>query len=152
MVNDLVVQTAGGASRGDRRKFKFLFSSTWTWTSRCSSWFQKRQRNQRSNCQHLLDHRKTKRVPEKNLFLLYWLCQSLWCVDHNKLWKILKEMGIPDHLTSFLRNLYAGQEATVRTGHGTTDWFQIGKGVHQGCILSPAYLTYMQSTSWEMLG
>jgi len=59
------------------------------------------------------------------------------CADHNKLWKILKEMGIPDHLTCLLRNLYAGQEATVRTGHGTTDWFQIGKGVHQGCILSP---------------
>ena len=59
------------------------------------------------------------------------------CVDHNKLWKILKEMGIPDHLTCLLRNLYAGQEATVRTGHGTTDWFQIGKGVLQGCILSP---------------
>ena len=58
-------------------------------------------------------------------------------VNHNKLWKILKEMGIPDHLTSLLRNLYAGQEATVRTGHGTTDWFQIGKGVHQGCILAP---------------
>ena len=58
-------------------------------------------------------------------------------MDHNKLWKILKEMGIPDHLTCLLRNLYAGQEATVRTGHGTTDWFQIGKGVRQGCILSP---------------
>ena len=58
------------------------------------------------------------------------------CVDHNKLWKILKEMGIPDPLTCLLRNLYAGQEATVRTGHGTTDWFQIGKGEHQGCILS----------------
>ena len=58
-------------------------------------------------------------------------------VDHNKLWKILKEMGIPDHLTCLLRNLYAGQEATVRTGHGATDWFQIGKGVRQGCILSP---------------
>ena len=59
------------------------------------------------------------------------------CVDHNKPWKILKEMGIPDHLTCLLRNLYAGQEARVRTGHGTTDWFQIGKGVHRGCILSP---------------
>ena len=59
------------------------------------------------------------------------------CMDHNKLWKILKEMGMPDHLTCLLRNLYASQEATVRTGHGTTDWFQIGKGVHQGCILSP---------------
>jgi len=59
------------------------------------------------------------------------------CMDHNKLWKILKEMGIPDHLTCLLRNLYAGQEATGRTGHGTTDWFQVGKRVHQDCILSP---------------
>ena len=74
------------------------------------------------------------------------------CVDHNKLWKILKEMGIRDHLICLLRNLYAGQEAKVRTGHGTTDWFQIRKGVCQGCILSCAYLTYMQSTSWEMSG
>ena len=65
-----------------------------------------------------------------------WLCQSFDCVDHNKLWKILKEMGIPDHLTCLLKNLYTGQEATVRTGHGTTDWFQIGKGVRQGCIWS----------------
>ena len=69
------------------------------------------------------------------------------CVDHNKLWKILNEMGIPDHLTCLLRNLYAGQEATVRTGHGTTDWFQIGKGVCQAVYYHPAYLTYMQSTS-----
>ena len=61
-------------------------------------------------------------------------------------------MGIPDHLTCLLRNLYADQEATVRTGHGTTDWFQIGKRVHQGCILSPVYLTYMQSTLCEMPG
>ena len=61
------------------------------------------------------------------------------CVDHNKLWKILKEMGIPDHLTCLLRNLYAGQAATVRTGHGTTDWFQIGKGGCQGCILSACF-------------
>ena len=64
----------------------------------------------------------------------------LYCVDHNKLWKILQEVGIPDHLTCLLRNLYVGQETTVRTGHGTTDWFQIGKGVHQGCILSPCLL------------
>ena len=73
-------------------------------------------------------------------------------MDHNKLWKILKEMGILGHCTCLLRNLYAGQEATVRTGHGTTDWFQIGKGGRQGCILSHAYLTYMQSTSYKMLG
>ena len=64
------------------------------------------------------------------------------CVDHNKLWTILKEMGIPDHLTCLLRNLYAGQEAKVRTGHGTTDWFQIGKGVCQGCVLSPCLFKF----------
>ena len=64
------------------------------------------------------------------------------CVDHNKLWKILKEMGIPDHLTCLLRNLHAGQEATVRIGHGTTDWFQIRKGVRQGCILSPCLFNF----------
>src|SRR5574339_453909 len=95
------------------------------------------QRNQRSNCQHPLDHRKSKRVPEKHLFLLFDYAKAFDCVAHNKLWKILQEMGIPDHLICLLRNLYAGQEATVRTGHGTTDWFQIGKGVRQGCILSP---------------
>ena len=75
------------------------------------------------------------RVPEKHLFLLDYP-KAFDSVDHNKMWKILKEMGIPDHLTCLLRNLYVGQEATVRTGHGTTDWFQIGKGVCQGCILS----------------
>ena len=69
------------------------------------------------------------------------------CVNHNKLWKILKQMGIPDHLIYLLRNLYAGQEATVRTGHGTKDWFQIGKGVRQGSILSPCLFNLMQSTS-----
>ena len=63
-------------------------------------------------------------------------------MDHHKLWKILKEMGIPDHLTCLLRNLYAGQEATVRTGHGTINWFQIAKGVHQGCILSPCLFNF----------
>ena len=74
------------------------------------------------------------------------------CVDHNKLCKILKEMAIPDHLTCLLRNLHAGQKATVRTRHGTMEWFQIGKGVCQGYILSPAYLTYKHSISCEMLG
>ena len=80
---------------------------------------------------------RSKRVPEKHLFLLYLLCKAFDCVYHNKLWKILKEIGIPDHLICLLRNVYADQEATVRTGHGTTDWFQMGKGVHQGCIFSP---------------
>ena len=74
---------------------------------------------------------------QKNIYFSFIdYAEAFDCVDRNKLWKILKEMGIPDHLTCLLRNMYAGQEATVRTGHGTTDWFQIGKGVHQGCILS----------------
>ena len=75
---------------------------------------------------------------QKNIYFCFIdYAKAFDCVDHNKLWKILKEMGIPDHLTCLLRNLYAGQEATVRTGPGTTDWFQIWKGVGQGCILSP---------------
>ena len=83
---------------------------------------------------------KKAREFQKNIY--FYLCfidyaKAFDCVDHSKLWKILKEMRIPDHLTCLLRNLYAGQEATVRTGHGTTDCFQIGKGVRQGCILSP---------------
>ena len=72
-------------------------------------------------------------------------------MDHNKLWKILKEIGIPDHLICLLRNLYAGQEATVRTGHGTTDWFKLEKEYVKAVYCYPAYLTYMQSTSWEKL-
>ena len=75
---------------------------------------------------------------QKNIYFCFIdYAKDFDCVDHNELWKILNERGIPDHLTCPLRNLYAGQEATVRTGHGTTEWFQIGKGVHQSCILSP---------------
>ena len=85
---------------------------------------------------------------QKNIdFCFIDYAKAFHCVDYNKLWKILKEMGIPDHLTYLLENLYAGQEAIARTRCKTTDWFQIGKRVHQGCILSPAYLTYMHSTS-----
>ena len=84
---------------------------------------------------------------QKNVyFCLIDYAKAFDCVDHNKVWKILKEMRIPDDLTCLLRNLYAGQEATVRTGHGT-DWFQIGKGVVKAVYCHPAYLTYMQSTS-----
>ena len=75
---------------------------------------------------------------QKNIYFCFIdYAKACNCVDHSKMWKILNEMGIPDHLTSLLKNLYAGQEATVRIGHGITDWFQIGKGVRQGCILSP---------------
>ena len=93
-------------------------------------------RNQIANICWII--KKSKKVPEKNIYFCFIdYTKAFDCVDHNKLWKILKEMGIPDYLTCLLRNLYAGQEATVRTGHGTTDWFQIGKGLHQGYILSP---------------
>ena len=88
---------------------------------------------------------------QKNIYFCFIdYAKAFDCVDHNKLWKTVQETGIPDHLTCLLRNLYAGQEATARTRHGTTDWFKIGKGVQQGC--HPAYLTYMQSTSCKMPG
>ena len=80
---------------------------------------------------------KAREFQKNNYFCFINYSETFDCVDHHKLWKILEEMGIPDHLTCLLRNLYAGQEATVRTGHGTTDWFQIRKRVSQGCILSP---------------
>ena len=87
---------------------------------------------------------KKAREFQKNIyFYLIDYAKAFDCVDHNKLRKILQEMGIADHLTCLLRNLYAGQEATVRTGHGTTDWFQIRKGVHQSCILSPCLFNFM---------
>ena len=112
-------------------------------------WWECKLAQETSNCQHLLDHQKSKRVSKKHLFLLYRLCQSLY-VDHNKLWKILKEMGIPDHLTCLLRNLYAGQEAIVRIRHGTIDWFQIRKGMHQSCMLSLCLLNlYAEYIMWN---
>ena len=98
---------------------------------------------------------KKAREFQKNMYFCFIdYAKAFDCVDHNKLWEILKEMGMPDHLTYLLRNLYAHQEATVRTGHGTTDWFQIGKGVNQGCILSPClfnlYAEYiMRNTGLE---
>ena len=91
--------------------------------------------------------KKARECQKKIYFCFISYAKAFDCVDHNKLWQILKETGIPDHLTCLLRNLYAGQEATVRTGHGTTDWFQMGKGVHQGCILSPCLFNFYASTS-----
>ena len=96
----------------------------------------RRTRDQIANIHWII---KKAREFQKNIdFCLIDYAKAFECVDHNKLWKILKEMGIPDLLTCLLRNLYSGQEAAVRSGHGTTDWFQIGKGVHQGCILPPS--------------
>ena len=95
-------------------------------------------RDQIANIRWIME--KAKEFQKNICFIDY--AKAFDCVEHNKLWKILKEMGIPDHLTCLLRNLYAGQEATVRTGHGTTDWFQIGKGACQGCILSPCLFNF----------
>ena len=96
----------------------------------------KRSRGQIANICWIIE--KAREFQENIYFCFIDYTKAFDCVDHKKLWKILQEIGIPEHLTCLLRNLYAGQEATVvRTGHGTTDWFQIGKGVHQGCILSP---------------
>ena len=94
---------------------------------------------------------KKAREFQKNIYFCFIdYVKAFDCVDHNKLWKILKEMGIPDHLTCLLRNLFAGQEATVRTGHGTTDGFQIGKRVCQGCILSPCLINfYAEYIMWN---
>ena len=88
---------------------------------------------------------------QKNICFIDY-AKAFDCVDHNKLWKILQEMRILEHLTCLLRNLYASQEATARTGHGTIDWFQIGKGVLKAVYCHPAYLNFMQSTSCKMLG
>ena len=86
---------------------------------------------------------KKPREFQKNIYFCFVdYAKAFDCVDHKELWKLLEEMGIADNLTCLLRNLYAGQEATVRAGHGTTDWFQIGKGVHQGCILSPRLFSF----------
>ena len=118
-------------------------SSTWTMNFQMFELdLERAEEPDSKNCQHLLDHQKSERIPEKHL-LLYWLCQILWLCGSQQTFDNSSRDGIPDHLTCLLRNLYVCQEATVRTGHGTTDWFQVGKGVRQGCILSPAYLTYM---------
>ena len=108
------------------------------WISRYSSWTSKKQRNQRdqiANIYWIIE--KAREFQKITYFCFIDYAKAFDCVEHKKLWNILKEMGIPDHLTGLLRNLHAGQEGTVRTRHGTIDWFQIGKGVHQGCILSP---------------
>ena len=118
-------------------------SSSWAltigelWTSRCSSGIYKRQRNrdQRANIHWIIE--KAREFQKNIYFCSIDYARAFNYVDHNKLWKILQEMEILDHLTCLLRNLYACQEAPVRIGHGKTDWFQIKKGVHQGYILSP---------------
>ena len=109
-------------------------------------------RNQIANIHWII---KKAREFQKNIYFCFiYYAKAFDCVDHKKMWKILKEMGMPDHLICLLRNLYAGQEATVRTGRGKADWFQIGKGVHQGCILSPCLFNFyeeyiLRNASWK---
>ena len=107
------------------------------------------ERNQIANIRWII--KKTRELQKNIYFCFIDNNKAFDCMDHNELWKILKDMGIPDHLTCLMRNLYAGQEATVKTGHETTEWFQIGKGVCQGCILSPClfnlYAEYIMRNS-----
>ena len=108
--------------------------------------------HERSNCQHQLDHQKSKRAPEKTSTSASLTTSKPLTVDHNKLWKTLQEMGNADHLTCLLRNLYAGQQATIRMDMEQQTGSRLGKEYVKAVYCHPAYLTYMQSTSWEMLG
>ena len=108
-----------------------------------------RTRDQAANIHWII---KKAREFQKNIYFCFiGYAKAFDCVNHNKLWEILKGIGIPDHLTCLLRNLHAGQEATVRTRHGKMNWFNIGKGVHQGCILSPCLFNFCVITSCKML-
>ena len=131
------------------------------WTSRCSNWIYKKQRNQRSNCQHPLDNQKSKRAPEKHLLLLYCLCQAFDCVDHRKLWKILQEMGISDYLTCLLRNQYTSHLTCLLSVQVKKQQLELDMEKQTGsklgkeyvkAIFSLSYLTSMQSRSCEMPG
>ena len=123
------------------KSFKLGFGSTWTENFQMYKLALERVRNQRSNCQHLLDHRESKGIPEKHLLMLLDYAKAFDCVDHNKLCKILTVMGIPDHLSCLQTNLYAGEEAIVRTSHGTMGCIKIGKGIWQGCLSWPCLFT-----------
>ena len=126
-----------------RQKFCILtskpgFSNTWTVNFQMFKLVLEKAEEQEIKLPTSAGSSKKPREFQKDIYFCFTdYAKAIDYVNHNKLWKILKEMGMPEHLTCLLRNLYAGQEATVRTGHGTMDWFQMGKGVHQGCILSP---------------
>ena len=135
--NYLTIALISHASKVMLKILKVRFNSTWAEKFQMFKLISEKAEEPEIKLPTSARSSKEQDSSSKHLLLLYWLCQSLWLCDHNKLWKILKEMGIPDHLTFLLRNLYACQEATVRTGHGTIDWFQIRKGICQGCILSP---------------
>ena len=133
--------------------FKLIFSSIWTENFQMYNLGFRKGRGTRDQIASICWIIEKAREFQKNIYFCYIdYAKAFDCVDYNKLQKILQEMGIPDQLTCLLRNLYAGQEATVRTGHGVTHWFQIGKGVRQGCILSPClfnfYVEYSMGNAW----
>ena len=134
------------------KSFKLGFNSMWTKNFQIyKSGFRKGRgtTDQIANIRWIIE--KAREFQKSIYFCFIDYAKAFDCVDHNKLWKILKEIGVPDHLTCILRNLYACQEATVRTGHGTTDWFQIGKGVCQSYILSPClFKLYMEYIKWNV--
>ena len=131
------------------KSFKLGFSSIWTENFQMYKQDLEKAEKQ-SNCQHSMDHTESKRIPEHINFCFIDYAKAFECVDHNELWKILKEMGIPDHFTCLLKNLYAGQEATVRTRHGTMDRFKMTKEYSKAVLFHPAYSSSMQSTSCEI--
>ena len=116
---------------------KLGFSTTWTKNFQMYNLGLEKAEEPEIKLPTSVDLKECKGIPKKILLLLHWLPKSFWLCGSQKLWKILKEMGIPDHFICLLRNFHEGQEATVRTRHGNTDWFKIGKGAWQGCILSP---------------
>ena len=120
------------------KSFKLGFRSTWNENLQLYKLGSEKAEKPETKLPTFIGSQRKQGNSRKNIYFCFTdYMKAFDHVDHNKLWKILKEMGIPDHLTCLLRNLYTGQEATVRTLHGTSDWFQIGKGVRQGCILSP---------------
>ena len=130
--------------------FKLGLSSMWTKNFQMYKLGLEKAEEQGIKLPKVVDHRKNKGIPEKHLFLLHWLHESLWLVWTTTNWKILKEIGISDHLICLLRNLHAGQEATIRTLHRTMDWFKIGKGVWKGCILSSCLFNlYAEYVMWN---
>ena len=129
---------------------KLGFNSMWTMNFQVFKPYLEKEEKAEINCQHPLDHRKTREFQKNIYFYFTDNAKSFDCVDHKTLWKFHKEMGIPDHLTCFLRNVYESQEAILRTRYGTKDWFQIWKGVWQGCILSPClFKLYAEYIMWN---
>ena len=134
------------------KSHKLGFSSMWTENFQIYKLDLEKAEEPEIKLLNLLDYRESKGIPEKKIYFCFTdYMKSFDSVDDSKLWNIIKEMGIPDHIICLLRNLYVGQEATVRIGHGTTDWFQIGKGVPQHSVLSPCLFNLYAEWKWKLI-